>query len=65
MGSITFNIDDEKKMLLEETAKSLNVSVDELMNEAIDNYIKEKEERFQAARTYVRKRYRDLYKRLA
>jgi predicted transcriptional regulator len=65
MSSITFEIDDKKKMLLEDTAKSLNISVDELMNEAIDNYIKEKEERFQAARTYVRKRYRELYKRLA
>jgi predicted transcriptional regulator len=65
MSSITFEIDDKKKMLLEDTAKSLNISVDELMNEAIDNYIKEKEERFQSARTYVRKRYRELYKRLA
>ncbi len=65
MSSITFEIDDKKKMLLEDTAKSLNISVDELMNEALDNYIKEKEERFQAARTYVRKRYRELYKRLA
>lgn len=65
MSSITFKIDDKKKILLEETAKSLNVSVDELMNEAIDNYMKEKEERFQAARSYVRERYRELYKRLA
>ena len=65
MGSITFKIDDTKKRLLEETAKSLNVSVDELMNEAIDNYMKEKEERFQSARAYVRERYRELYKRLA
>lgn len=65
MSSITFKIDDEKKTLLEETAKSLNLSLDDLMNEAIDNYLKEKEEKFQAARTYVRKRYRELYKRLA
>ncbi|MBK7936363.1 MAG: DNA-binding protein [Lewinellaceae bacterium] len=65
MSSITFKIDDKKKMLLEETAKSLNVSVDELMNEALDNYMKEKEERFQAARAYVRERYLELYKRLA
>lgn len=65
MSSITFEIDDKKKMLLEETAKSLNLSLDDLMNEAIDNYLKEKEEKFQAARTYVRKRYRELYKRLA
>lgn len=65
MSSITFKIDDKKKTLLEETAKSLNLSLDDLMNEAIDNYLKEKEEKFQAARTYVRKRYRELYKRLA
>lgn len=65
MSSITFNVDDKKKLLLEETAKSLNLSLDELMNEAIDSYMKEKEEKFQAARAYVRKRYRELYKRLA
>jgi predicted transcriptional regulator len=65
MGSITFNIDENKKRFLEETAKSLNVSVDELMNDAIDQYMKEREERFQAARSYVRGRYRELYKRLA
>lgn len=51
--------------MLEEVAKDLNVSLDDLMNEAIDVYMKEKEEKFQAARTYVRERYRELYKRLA
>ena len=65
MSSITFKIDDKKKLLLEEFAQNLNLSVDELMNEAIDNYLREKEDRFQAARAYVRKRYRELYKRLA
>ncbi|MEQ1746269.1 MAG: DNA-binding protein [Saprospiraceae bacterium] len=65
MSSITFQIDDKKKLLLEEFAQNHNVSVEELMNEAIDNYLRAKEERFQAARTYVRKRYRELYKRLA
>ena len=65
MSSITFNIDDAKKAMLEEVAKTLNLSLDDLMNQAIDVYLKEKEEKFQAARAYVRERYQELYKRLA
>jgi predicted transcriptional regulator len=65
MSSITFNIDDAKKAILEETAKSLNISMDDLVNEAIENFLTEKEQRFQLARNYVRTRYRELYKRLA
>ena len=65
MSSITFKIDESKKMLLEEAAKSQNISLEDLVNEVINNYLKEKEQRFQAARVYVRKRYRELYKRLA
>ena len=65
MGSLTFKIEESKKMLLETVAKSMNVSVDDLLNKAIDDFLKEKEKHFQEARTYVRKRYNNLYKRLA
>jgi hypothetical protein len=65
MSSITFNIEESQKILLEEVAKSQNISIEDLVNEVISNYLKQKEQRFQAARVYVRKRYRQLYKRLA
>ncbi len=65
MSSITININEEKKALLEETAKSMNISMDDLVNEAIENYLTEKDKRFQAAREYVRTRYKELYKKLA
>ena len=65
MSSITINIDEKMKAILEETAKSLNISMDDLVNEAIGNYLTEKEVRFQSAREYVRKRYTELYERLA
>lgn len=65
MSSITFKIDEAQKTLLEEVAKSQNISLEDLVNEVINNYLQEKEHRFQAARVYVRKRYNELYKRLA
>jgi hypothetical protein len=65
MSSITFKIDEAKKSLLEEVAKSQNISLEDLVNKVISNYLKEKEQRFQAARVYVRKRYHQLYQKLA
>ncbi|MFN0035126.1 MAG: DNA-binding protein [Saprospiraceae bacterium] len=65
MSSITFKIDESQKTLLEEVAKSQNISLEDLVNEVIGNYLKQKEQRFQSARVYVRKRYRELYKKLA
>jgi len=65
MSSITFKIEESQKLLLEEAAKSQNISLEELVNEVIGNYLDQKEQRFQAARVYVRKRYRALYKKLA
>jgi predicted transcriptional regulator len=65
MSSITINIDDEKKNLLLEAAKLRNQSLEELIQQAIDAYLKEKNYRFEDARSYVRDRYAKLYKRLA
>lgn len=65
MGSLTFKIEESQKMLLETVAKNMNMSVDDLVNKVIDDFLKEKEKHFQEARTYVRKRYNNLYKRLA
>jgi hypothetical protein len=65
MSTITINIEDSKKSLLEETAKKLNISMDDLLNDAIEMYLKEKDRRFQESRNYARNRYRELYKRLA
>lgn len=65
MTNITFSIDDKTKALLEEEAKNNHVTVDVVINMAIENYLNEKQKRFQEARTYVRARYKDLYKRLA
>ena len=65
MSSITFKIEESQKLLLEEVAKSQNLSLEDLVNEVIGDYLNQKEHRFQAARVYVRKRYRELYKKLA
>lgn len=65
MTNITFSIDDKTKALLEEEAKNNHVTVDIVINMAIENYLSEKQRRFQEARSYVRSRYKDLYKRLA
>lgn len=65
MSSITFKIEEAKKANLEETAKGMNLSMDELIQTAIDHFLLEKEKRFQEARAYTRKRYHQLHKRLA
>ena len=65
MNSITINIDDEQKRLLQDAAKLRNQSLEELIQQAIDAYLKEKNHRFEDARSYVRERYGNLYKRLA
>lgn len=51
--------------LLNETAKSRNLSVDKLLEELVEMLSESREEKFDAARKYVRARYKELYKRLA
>ena len=65
MKSITINVNDEIKLLLENEVNETNSSLDQIINEALDAHFKEKQRRFEDARKYVRKRYAELYKRLA
>lgn len=65
MKDIKFSIDETKKTFLEEQAKYSRISVDELINIALDHYFHEKQKKFEAAREYTLNRYKELYKRLA
>ncbi len=65
MKSITININDEIKTLLENEVNESNTSMDELINSVLEAHFKEKQKRFEEARKYVRGRYKELYKRLA
>ena len=65
MSTITFQINDKNKLLLDEEFKSQGVSMDEILNQAIEHYLQERQKRFQAARKYVRTRYKKLYQKLA
>jgi hypothetical protein len=65
MNTLFFKIEAGKKALLENDAQSLNISVEELINRVLHDYLDEKEQKFQEARAYVRGRYKELYKRLA
>ncbi len=65
MTKITFSIDDTKKILLEREAINSHLTVDELINTALDFYLTEKQRKFEEARKYVRGKYKELYKRLA
>lgn len=65
MKSITININDEIKTLLENEVNESNTSMDELINSVLEAHFKEKQKRFEEARKYVRGRYKELYKKLA
>jgi hypothetical protein len=65
MNTLFFKIEASKKAMLENDAQSLNISVEELINRVLHDYLDEKEQKFQEARAYVRGRYKELYKRLA
>ena len=51
--------------LLTKAAMERNITVDHLLDELAEMLSESQEEKFQAARSYVRNRYKELYKRLA
>jgi antitoxin component of RelBE/YafQ-DinJ toxin-antitoxin module len=65
MSTLLLKIDEDTKKRVEQAAQKMNISVDDLVNGLLHDFLEEKEARFQQARTHVRGRYRDLYKRLA
>ncbi len=64
METLMVNMNTATKQSLESAAQQMNISTNELVNSLVEDFLKEKEMRFQAARSYVRTRYAELYKKL-
>lgn len=61
----TIQLKDRTVDLFSEAAKARNITLDELLDELAEMLLDSREEKFEAARKYVRTRYKELYKRLA
>lgn len=64
MSSITINLQDQQLAELQEIARRLGVSVEDLARLRIEELLAQPDERFEQAADYVLKKNEDLYRRL-
>lgn len=65
MNTITIKIPDERLLKLQETARNLGVSIEELVLMGIEEVLNKPNASFKGAMDYVLKKNTELYKRLA
>lgn len=65
MKTLAITLIDETADKLEEAARKLGVSVDELLNMSIEEKLARLDEEFRSAAEYVLSKNAELYKRLA
>lgn len=63
--SVSFNLDDEQSLRLEERARQLGVDARELAKAAINDLLSRPDDDFERAARYVLEKNRELYRRLS